>query len=539
MTRFAAFRRRVGVASRWRPPPLSHRLVAVTAILVFFFAGAALVRHQADSHVNRMDPDESHTLLMGTPAVDNAAAAWRTVRVGETTRWFVRALYPLGVYYMNTRMGNDWERDFGGVPGEAERETTPANEWYWPGGYYLDKNFGLRTVRSDPNVQDYVFAMRFAFGIMAIFSFSWVMWELYRRFDVLSCIVYGASILGGSVVFDRFSIFYSETSLFILFNLAMILFLRFNRPTYRESAFFGFLAAAALSIKLSGALAAAPALAHAAVRGTGNLRVFVLCVYFIAFMVFINFWTEKSYFHFVNETLVNVWNYGGRRMTEHDWTETALRILAEIGVPFTVLFVAAFLYLILLRRGKLLSIYVLGAFVLVFAWSLSNATVYLTRNAAPLYVAMSFIVALAAGDAAKRLARGGGVLRYRGAAGLCVLPVVAALQAPPSVEDMFFKKNTEKIQRCEDVAVLGLPRKRAVAATSRNDAATFEIFAGPFVSSEDARWFEKYMNHDCVIVKREGQNKHISNYFAPLTHDMVDRKGDIFFYKRKISNVGH
>ena len=441
---------------------------------------------------------------------------------------------------MNTRMGNDWELEFSGFPGSpGTRETAPFDGWTYPGGYYLAKNFRPETVRSDPNVQDYIFAMRFAFGIMAIFSFSWVMWELYRRFDVLSCTVYGAAVLGNSLVFDRFSIFYSETSLFILFNLAAVLFLRFVRPGYEGSVFSGFLAAAALSTKLPGALVAGPALVHAAVRGSGNFRVLILFFSFVGFMAIINFWTAKSYFHFVNETLINVWNYGGRHMTEHDWTGIASKILAEVGAPFAVLFIAAFLYLVSLRRGEFLSIYVLGALILFFTWSLSNATIYLPRNAAPLYVAMSFIVALAAGDAAKRLARGAGAFRYRGAVGLCVLLVVAALQAPPSVEDVFFGKNAGKIRDCEDVAVLGLPREQAVAAIGRSDAAAFENFAGPFVSSGGGRWFEKYVNRDCVIVKREGQNKHISNYFAPLTHDMVDRRGNIFFYKRKISIGGN
>ena len=45
------------------------RLAAVAAILVFFVAGAALVRHQADSNVTRLHSDEGLTLLDGTHTV--------------------------------------------------------------------------------------------------------------------------------------------------------------------------------------------------------------------------------------------------------------------------------------------------------------------------------------------------------------------------------------------------------------------------------------------------------------------------------------
>ena len=88
---------------------------------------------------------------------------------------------------------------------------------------------------------------------------------------------------------------------------------------------------------------------------------------------------------------------------------------------------------------------------------------------------------------------------------------------------------------CGDLAVLGLRQDRVIAATGRDDARIFENFTGPFASSEGSRWYEKYTDWECVIVKRKGQNKHISNYFLPVTHNLSDRDGRFFFYIRKHS----
>ena len=555
-------------ASEWRIT--DRRNVAIILALAFFVAGAVSVHNIVSRNIARGHVDEWHTLVVGTKYLTpwDGAPYHYEVQVGEMNRWFVRFLYPWGIYYMNTRMGGDWEAeslDLPGPPGAPNYSDTYTG-WKYPGGYYLKEKmsdwgwnfFETEGFDRDPNVQDYVFAMRLAFGLIAVLSFSLVIWAFCLKVNAVASAVYGVLILSNSIVFSQFKWFYAETSLFLIFNLAMLLYLRAETVTHRTSALFGFLSAAALSTKLFGILVAAPVFLHVMVHrlrenreSMRDWRFEIYATTFVLSFVYINFWSE-SVFDFVNQTLANVYNYSGRRNAE----DVPLRYFSEIesdfGKLFIILYIGVFFWLLARLRRDLVLVYALGGVIAFTVWSLSNATIYVwgARNSALLYVAMGFIVALGAGDLTELAARKAGNLRKAVSGGCSVTAVfaflVTAVAVPslrlPSLERLFSDDVREAAARCDDMAVIGLSEEDAVRLAGRGGISVFERLDWPRRSTEEdgrvVRWYEKYTNFDCLIVKRRGQNKHISNYFAPLTHDMSIRTGNLFFFEpRALSAV--
>ena len=252
---------------KWRV--FDRRNVALILAGAFLLVGAVSVHNLISRNVARVHIDETTTLFLGTQFLSPWDAAPYPVHVGEMNRWLVRLLYPLGIYYMNTRMGGDWEAAFLGLPGPPGAPNPATYDgWRYPGGYYLKEKFGredwnfAEDFELDPNVQDYVFAMRFAIGLMAILSFSLVIAALCRKTGAVAAAIYGIAVLSHSLVYSQFSRFYAETVLFLIFNLAIFLYLRADTLTHRVSVFFGVLSAAALSTKLMGILIAAPVFVH-------------------------------------------------------------------------------------------------------------------------------------------------------------------------------------------------------------------------------------------------------------------------------------
>lgn len=535
---------------------------ALFVALAFFLIGAISVHNIVSRNVARAHVDEWNTLFLGTQFLSPWTGAPYGVYVGEMNRWFVRLLYPLGVYYMNTRMGGDWESVVLGLPGPPGAPNPATHrQWNYPGGYYLAEKFNGKSwdffdskeFTLDPNVQDYVFAMRLAFGIMAVLSFSLVIWALGRKVNPIASAVYGGLVLSKSVVFSQFQIFYTETSLFLIFNLSMFLYLYADRVTHRVSISLGILSAAALSTKLTGLLIAIPVFFHVLAGCTngdrGRVRKFEsYAAALVMAVIVLNFWT-KSVFDFVNETLVNVYNYTGARNVE----DVPLRYFESVAAHLIYLFIGVCIsfvvWLVAQWRRDLVLVYALAATVAIFAWSMSNASTWADRNISLPYVAMSFIVALGAGNFVELAARRAGESRaplFRACSAVAVtafLVAALAVSGPRllSMERIFSDKVKGETARCGDIGAVGISHEDAVRLTGRNDVTAFERLDWPMRSTREGekinRWYEKYLDFDCLVVKPDGESKHISNYFAPLTHDMSVRVGSLFFFTPRGMNA--
>ncbi len=543
-------------------------------LLVFLLVSSAWVIYANSRDINLHHSDEYHTLMLGVRHFDPLGPANENFVVGETTRWFVRLLYPGGIYYLYKHLGNTAGN--GGISAD-----------YLARHYVTDP--GGATLR-EPAVQDFVFFMRVAFGLLAVGSFCLALWSLQRRVNPAAATAYGAAVLGNPLVFDQFRFFYSETSLFILFNLAAFICLS-KDISYRRVAYSGILAAAALSAKLTGIfIVAAPLFMHAAVNMRTpaqpmKSRFAVFLLFFLGFLFLINI-NAPSFRAFIHDTLWNVFhfNIGVDEYAGRDGPVFFPRLLMDAGCYALPLFLVALLWLARAPRMQLAPVYLLGAGIAFTAWSLASAATYLPRNAASLHVAMSFVIALAVGDLVGKTLGNRPALQGGASAGLLLLFLAGAAalmgrDKMPAPSHVFFneidirdcrhcavlgswhrhwrKRNQsrERMRNCVSSAAIGLAEDdlRYLREKTTGDVTAFPGISGKFkfntrpmpgrlrIFLADAKEpellladeYRKHRRHDCLFAYRQGETRQITNFLAPQHYALEDRVGNFFFFARK------
>ncbi len=552
------------------------RYTSALLLLAFFGTAGAWIVHTNGLTITSMEKriDESMTLVYGVRSLhpadpDGGADAplhpapepITPMRIGETTRWFARLLYPAGVWYMNTRMG-----------GEVSVVSTPRSKWRYPGGYYLREHYTKThgnpvryrelsgILARDPNVQDFVFFMRTALGVVAVLCFGLVLWALFDRFNLAAAAAYASLILGSSLVLDQFRIFYAEAALFAIFNLAAFLCIHYRVSTYRRVVWLGILSAAALSTKPTGILVVVPAFLYVLcnMRDLGRsalARVEVFVLVLASSMVLIN-WNASSLFEYVNATLWNVWHYQtGHGLTREGGVRFLLRIVRDLGPLALALFLLAMAWFARAPARRLAPVYALGACAVLLVWSFSDAALYASRNLAPVYVAVSLVAALGIGDLAGKLPAARRHARTAASLGLLLVFLVSGaflVHGMPSASEAFFAGIREPVRRCASIGAIGLPERdlRTLREAANAEVDAFPGIRAPFVLSGDrgkvahspaaleflARnpgyVFDDFARYDCLVAKREGQTKQLTNFLAPKTHVLQARVGDRFFFAR-------
>ena len=437
----------------------------------------------------------------------------------------VRLLYPFAVYYMNGKMGGEHY----------------VTGWGYPGGYYLKEHLRWdgESVSSDPNLQDYVFFQRVMLGVLAILSIMMLMVALRRRFGAASAAGYAGLLLFGSVVFENLRVFYAPATLVIVFNVSLYMLMSRDARKLSICALSGAAAAAALSTQLSGVLVAGPLFAHVAAQawsraGRREIAMAVFLASALASAVAIN-WPARSFFELINETLANIYHYNtGHGVTEEGGWEYVLRIASDIGYGAIPMFVAAAIYLLARPERGLAYAYALIALVALGVYQLSNYAVYLDRNTVILYVAMSFVIALALGKFIEGGGRAPRRARAAAAFGFAVFAAGAGYRAlsTPSPSQGLLEANAARLSECASLGVVGMPERDARKFIDRDDAVFLERVRGPFNLSERPETFDKYLFYECLLVLRRGQSKQITNFLAPQSYRLADRAGDLFFFDK-------
>ena len=344
---------------------------------------------------------------------------------------------------------------------------------------------------------------------------------------------------------EQFQIFYSETTLFVVFNLAAFFCLRREMSSYRMAVYLGILSAAALSTKLTGIMIVAALFAYIIFNKRHRRQheaewcVEIYLLSLLAFLVLIN-WPSGSVFGFVNHTLANVYHFKtGHWVTVEGGFDFLVTIFRDLGYLTVSLFSISLLWLARSPRRRLAWVYVLAIGVVFVVVGFSNTaieTLYWERNLASVYVAMSFVIAICVGDFVGGYLANKTCYRVVSTAGLVLVFVVSAaslVYGLPSLSGTFFEKNREFVRNCNDMATIGLSNSdlRSLQQSTNVTIATFPSIRGPFnVSTDYERLFGKYRGYTCLVVRREGQTKQATNFFLPDNYSLERRVGDLFLF---------
>ena len=486
----------------------------IILICGFVLIGTVSYLSQNSFHISKASVDEIHTTKMMLMRLHGENEF--ELRVPESGRILGFIFHPLALYYMNTKMG-----------GEVFTEG-----WDYPRDYLwqnvVSKKQPYTKLHIDPNVQDYAFALRVQQNVLLMASFLFAGLALLSFSGLLSSIVYLTAGLSSSLIFHEALIFYNDVHLVIAFNLIIgflfhAQFVWFKRVAYLTIAFaFG------ATTKMSLALLAPLVWFKIFQEFSANRKthVFELTAFSFTFSILVYFLLSigvSSWVLLVSEQLANVWHYGtGHRVTQPSGLYQIKRNLFAIP-NFTWLVFAIAVPLSIFRfrvlDWNLAIIFGSAATVLL---ALSSSHFFMARNVLLLELLIILYSSIVIGKS----------LRHYNVKG--PLPFVAAI----AVLIIFSGHNLNR-SKIFDVSRFEVLTKSC--STTLSIGAGKHLGEGidefkiqtPFRLKDKVEiWKKKVNEYECVYVFRSGQYKQFSNYILPQTHNLQERHGNHFFFRK-------
>jgi hypothetical protein len=506
-------------------------------IISFIIIISAIFILQFNKLVNenslKVNGDEIHTIGWGTKFFEWDDGKVPTVRVGEFNRWMVRIIYPFSIFYMNSYMGGEHF----------------LTGWDYPGGYYLEKNFTNNLewmsdiVNRDVNVQDYVFAQRYILGTILVGLIFLISFQYYIRIGLIFPLSFITLLFFQNIFNSQFKIFYSETVLSILLLLT-ILFMNLKYLRFVAPLFIGILSACLISTKITGVLIIFVAFIYLISENykfskIKKLNIFnqnfflTYIIYFIAFIFtwrFINSYSESLFLN-LNETLANVYHYKtGHNLTNPGFYYNLNEFYSEVGIINIFFYFVPVLFLIFLKFKEnfaLLFVFLITSFGLM---SMLDAHIYISRNFGTIQLVYCLLSAYSISILFNSYSK-------------IILKIffeyfIVFVIFISSVNFFFFSDNKfNKIlekTNCKNIGLVGVD-KNILDKNNKNDVTLLKNIEPPFhLRSNPLKIFSKYVEFDCLVIKRIKMNKQITNFFS---HQMsiipVYRSNDLFIFKKK------
>lgn len=439
------------------------------------------------------------------------------LKVGESTRWLARMVYPIGLYYMNSNMGGEHY----------------VTGWDYPSGNYVQKHFHEQSdIPGDPNIQDLVFAMKFVLGALVILSFLFAAYFLNKRYGFIAGLAYFSFALSSLLVNDMLWFFYTESTLVILFNLILVFALNSNINTLRLYIWMAFIFAFSLSTKLTGIVFLIPILMILK-RKEGKdwikgLRVEAFILLILVFLGLIHIHVS-SFMSLLDQTLANVYHYKtGHLHTVPSGMYQFREIMKTIPV-WICLFPLAIVFLLFSKVENKSVILAIALSVFIILESSLDMSVFLERNLTTPLVIIIFLVSISLSLLIDRI-------NFKSIK--IISMAVCVLFFGCSCINYYKPINEKSVSNYSDkyksIALIDVSKEyfpNATVLKSMPDDFTLQDQLPEFI--------HQFLPYECVIVKRVKNNKHYTNYILPLGYDLVERIGNYFVFQQKKQLKAH
>jgi len=481
----------------------------IVKLLIFaflFLSSVLMIKNDLQYNIARSHSDEIHTMNFGINSLYSGEVT--VLRVGETSRWLARAIYPVALYYMNVNMGGEHF----------------VTGWNYPSGYYIKKHFKKpKDIRNDPNLQDFVFAMKFVLGSLVLLSFLGASYMLSKYYGFLAGCLYFVLATSSTLVTDMLTMFYTESSLIILFNLLVVLALTKNCNKWRLYIWSSVILALAISTKLTGVVFVLPIIAlimfkDNILRGM-KLEGFILLT--IVFLAIINIYAS-DYMELLDQTLANVYHL----KTGHKFTEPSglyqVKNITTTLFPWVIIFPFAIGYIIYKKPAKYYFLYCVAVSAIIMLVALVGVSFFLERNLTTPQTLIIFIISLASATVIRGITYKPQIVMTSTISLLLIYQVVTVVDNYRSVTHDRLKgylKNSKNIATID------------VESGIVDNSTVLEGMPDSFTLVNQLEDFKnKFTPYDCVVIKRVNNNKHLTNYILPLDYKLTARHGNYFIY---------
>ena len=438
------------------------------------------------------------------------------VRVGEAGRLFGFMFLPGAQYHMNRNMGG----------------SAYVTSWWYPGGHYLKKNFTRTNPRAakrlharDPNIQDYVHALRVQQAILLITSFILAGMSLSFAFGYQTGLLYASLALMSHTIFKEAAFFYNDTLLAIVFNFIIFAVFLPKIASLRRASWLIPLFSLGVSTKIS-MIAIAPLVWLKVIDDWLSAKKDYVLEYvlFTAVAAIVIFFllaaTAPSFSGLIDQQITNFWHYEtGHRIFEPSGWFQVKQILTHFNPVIGAIGVLSIA--LLAKYPSLIDRYIVAcwAIVLFLFLGLQGLHYFVDRNIILLELMFSVVAAIAISKVISAHWLHYNKVFLISAISLCVI-VLAMRYEPFNIASFETRASSCK-------STLNITENKSKALNGE-----FFIFPdAPFdLRKLLPEWTEKMTSYDCVYVYRSGEAKQFANWILPQTHSLVARHGSHFLY---------
>jgi hypothetical protein len=486
----------------------------ILVILFFSISSSFLLHNSLKNNISNYESDEDLTIAMSFQSI--FGEDYHSTRVGESIRNIGRLIYPFGIYYMNSNMG-----------GEHINNLT----WNMNGGFYLHENYkGMWHEKQypDPNFQDFWFAMRFLLGVIVIISFYLATILIFKNNGLLPALFYLVISSYSSFTLSSLDVFYTESLMLIVINFIITIYYLKEADFWRFTFFCAFLIAFAINIKLT-AVFLVFLVYYLFTFKVGKANKYsneILCL-LILFFFYLNTLFIKDYGSYLNHTLSNIYHFKtGHLNVQPDGWYQIKSIFKALG-PLGILYFPMSLIFILSRKidKKMIFVYIIIAINLLIVIQFSGVRFFLMRNLNTLFVLMVFSYSLYIANIKYFLNN----KPFR---------VIAYSFISFYFIFNFYNKYDLISEKSFAKELVGLKKLGVVdfSLTHFENAQKVQPMEEAYnLTTHDKIIQSRFDSLDNVVVKRINNNKQYTNYMLPLKFDLIKRKGDLFYFKRKIN----
>lgn len=484
-------------------------------IKIFIFICLALssllvLNNNLQYNITKSHGDDVHTMNYGIESMYSGQVT--TLRVGESTRWLARVIYPVALYYMNSNMGGEHY----------------VTGWDYPSGVYIKKHFkNPASVKNDPNIQDFVFAMKFILGFLVILSFLGASYMMSITYGFLAGISYFIFSMSTPLINKMLSIFYTESSLIILFNLIIILGLSNKINNWRLHIWSAFILAFAISTKLTGLVFLLPIVTIIFLKDSQvfrGMKVEGFIFLTIAFLALINIFAS-SYMSLLDQTLSNVYHLKTGHMLTVPSGMYQFKHIMQTLTPWIFIFPIALglLFFKKISAKKLLISVSISAIIMIIA--LIGVSFFLPRNLTTPLIMMIFIISIVFANLIQQTKYKPQTLLLVTLFGIIIFHAYSINKYNINISA---KSVSKYVQSCKSIAIIDI--EKGVIPNSTNLYSMPERFT---LKKQQEIFRDQFLPYDCVVVKKIKNNKHYTNYLLPLDYKLVARHGKYFVFKNK------
>jgi hypothetical protein len=491
----------------------------ILQIAIFAFLTVStlwMLNNKLQYEITTSSVDDVHTMNFGIKSMYSGEVA--TLRVGESTRWLARAVYPMAIYYMNSNMGGEHQ----------------VTGWNYPSGFYIKKYFKKpASVKHNPNIQDFVFAMKFMLGLLVILSFLCASYMLSLKYNFIAGISYFIFSVSTAMIVDMLSVFYTESSLIIVFNILVVIGLAEVFNKWRLYIWLAFLFAFAASAKLTGLVFILPILAIIISKDKTLFKGMKIEGFFLLVAIFyllINIFAT-SYMSLFDQMLANVYHLKTGHGTTYPSGFYQFKLMVKVLDPWVFIFLFSLVLLLLSKniKNKFFVISVSFASILIFLAQVDSAF-SLHRNLTIVLIMMIFTISIVLSVGLSYLFNKNDKLQKNN----LLISVIATMSLLIFHSYYLSKRSynispsliTDSLKGCKSIATIDIEDgfiKNSVKLPS---------MPGKFHLKRQQNEFRSgLLPYDCIAIKKIKNNKHYTNYLLPMDYKLESRFGKYFVFK--------